>query len=138
MVSSLSNLVNNLSERFHRIKCKLEHDDKKCETCGIKYKYCNCFLEYTNFQDDLIEDKCLSCNKKHQRKLDEKLKKKKKFLTMITINLFYCCEKVFILMNMQMIGKNSRERHYLKNKDFYSHFNVEDITHAGYEHSKRV
>ena len=77
MVSSLSNLVNNLSERFHRIKCKLEHDDKKCETCGIKYKYCNCFLEYTNFQDDLIEDKCLSCNKKHQRKLDEKLKKKK-------------------------------------------------------------
>ena len=27
--SSLSNLVNNLSEGFHRIKCKLEHNDRK-------------------------------------------------------------------------------------------------------------
>ena len=27
-----SNLVNNLSEGLHGIKCKLEHDDKKCET----------------------------------------------------------------------------------------------------------
>ena len=57
MASSLSNLVNNLSEGIHRIKCKFEHDDKKCETCGIKYKYCDCFLEYTNFKDDLIEYK---------------------------------------------------------------------------------
>ena len=31
MASSLSNLVNNLSEEIHRIKCKYEHDDKKCE-----------------------------------------------------------------------------------------------------------
>ena len=29
MASSLSNLVNNLSEGLHRIKCKLGHDDKK-------------------------------------------------------------------------------------------------------------
>ena len=28
MASSLSNLVNNLSERTHRIKCKYGHDDK--------------------------------------------------------------------------------------------------------------
>ena len=34
MASPLSNLVNNLSEGIHRIKCKLGHDDKKCE----KYK----------------------------------------------------------------------------------------------------
>ena len=55
MESSLSNLVNNLSEGLHRIKCKLGHDDKKCETCGIKYKHCDYFLEYKNFKDDLIE-----------------------------------------------------------------------------------
>ena len=54
MASSLSNLVNNLFEGLHRVKCKLEHDDKKCETCRIKYKYCDCFLECTNFKDDLI------------------------------------------------------------------------------------
>ena len=50
-----SNPVNNLSEGIHNIKCKYGHDDKKCETCGIKYKYCGCFLEYTNFKDDLVE-----------------------------------------------------------------------------------
>ena len=55
MASSLSNLDNKLSEGIHKIKCKNGHDNKKCETCGIKYKYCNCFLEYTNFKDDLIE-----------------------------------------------------------------------------------
>ena len=74
MVSSLSNLVNNLSEGIHRIKCKFTHDDKKCETCRIKSKYCNCFLEYTSFKDDLIEYKCLCCNKNYQRKLGEKFK----------------------------------------------------------------
>ena len=36
MTSSLSNLVNNPSEGIHRIKCKIEHGDKKCEICGIK------------------------------------------------------------------------------------------------------
>ena len=51
MASSLSNLVNNLSEKIHRIKFKYKHDDRKCETCRIKYKYCHCFLKYTNFKD---------------------------------------------------------------------------------------
>ena len=33
---------------------------------GIKYKqYCNCFLEYANFKDDLIEYYCLSCKKSY-------------------------------------------------------------------------
>ena len=74
MASWLSNLVNNLSEELHRIKCKLEHDDKKCHTCGIKYKYYHCFLEYKNFKDDLIEYKYLCCDKNYQQKFDEKLK----------------------------------------------------------------
>ena len=63
LASSLSNLVNNLSEGIHRIKCKFGPEEKKCETCGIKYKYYDCFLEYTNFKDDLIGCKCLVCNK---------------------------------------------------------------------------
>ena len=36
MARSLSNLVNNLFEGIQRIKCTYGHDDKKCETCGIK------------------------------------------------------------------------------------------------------
>ena len=62
---SLSNLVNNLSEGIHRIKCKYGHDDKKCGTCGIKFKYCEFFVEYINLKDDLIEYKCLCCNKNY-------------------------------------------------------------------------
>ena len=63
MASSLSNLANNLSEGIHRTKCKFRHDDKKCEICGIEYKYCERYIEYMNFIDDLIEYKCSCCNK---------------------------------------------------------------------------
>ena len=76
--SSLSNLVNNIFEGIYRIKCKYGHDDKKCETCGIKYKHCDCFVEYTNCKDDLIEQKCLYCNKSYQRKFDEKITRTQK------------------------------------------------------------
>ena len=128
IASSLSNIVNNLSERIHRIKCIYGHDDKKWETCVIKYKYCDCIFEYTNFKDDLIEQKCLCCNKNYQHKFDERLKERflnkykfshhndKKFIL-----LFW---KMFILVNIWMIGKNSMKYHYLKKKDFYSHLNI--------------
>ena len=46
----------------------------KCETWRNKCKYCDCFLEYTNFKDDLIEYKCLCCNKNYQHKFEEKIK----------------------------------------------------------------
>ena len=54
MASSLSNLVDNLTEGIHEIKCKL-------------------FLEYESLIDNLIKFKCLSCNK-HSNKMHEKLK----------------------------------------------------------------
>ena len=50
MASSLSNLDNNLSEEIHKIKYKYGHHDKKHETCGITYKLCGSFLEYSNFK----------------------------------------------------------------------------------------
>ena len=28
----------------------IEHDNEKCEAGRIKYKDCNCFLEYKNFK----------------------------------------------------------------------------------------
>ena len=72
MTSLLSNLVNNLSEGIHKIKCKFGDDNKKYESCRIKYKYCLCFLENTNFKDGLIEYRCLCCKKDYQNKFDEK------------------------------------------------------------------
>ena len=70
MTSSLLNLVDNLAAGIHKIRCKYGHDNKKYETFGIKYKEC-----CRNVKDDLIECKCLCCNKNYQRKFDENLKK---------------------------------------------------------------
>ena len=44
MAISLSNLINNLSEGIHEIKCKYGHHDKRCETCINMYKHCDCFF----------------------------------------------------------------------------------------------
>ena len=77
------------------------------------------------------------CNKNCLIKFDKKLKEQF-FNTYIIINnnkyiinLFYCCEKVFILMNIWMIGKNLMKHYYMK-KD------MKDITEAGYGHTKRI
>ena len=46
MASSILNLVDSLAERIHEIKCIYGHDNKICETCGIKYTDLECCLEY--------------------------------------------------------------------------------------------
>ena len=69
----LSNLVDNLAEGNHKIKCKHGPDIKKYETSGIKYKDCDCCFEYKNAKDDLKEHKCFYCSKNIQNKLDENL-----------------------------------------------------------------
>ena len=43
--------------------------NEKCETCGIKCKGFDCFLEYTNLKDNFIEYKYLFCSKNYQKKL---------------------------------------------------------------------
>ena len=141
MASSLSNLVNSLAEGIHRIKCKLGHDDKKYEIRGIKYTYCDCFLEYTNFKDDLIEYKCLCCNKS-SRKFDKKLKEQffntykfsnhdnKKFILLLRKGV---CPYQYMNDWEKANGTSLPEK-----EDFYSHLNLQDITYADYAHAKRV
>ena len=53
MASSLSNLINNLSEGIDRIKCKLRYDYKNVKR--VQLNISDCFLEYINFKDDLTE-----------------------------------------------------------------------------------
>ena len=62
METSLQNLVDNLTEEIHKIKCK----------------DCDCFLEYESIKDNLIKYKCLSYNKDYSNKIDEELKKRLK------------------------------------------------------------
>ena len=76
MASSLLDLANNLSERIHRIKYIFENYDKELGKCEIKYKHCNGFLEYSNFQDDLIKYKCLVCKKNCQKMFNKRLKER--------------------------------------------------------------
>ena len=75
MASTLSNRVNNIFEVIHEVKCKYGHDDQKYENSGIKLNNYDNFLEYTNFEDDLIKHKRLCCNKNYKKKMfDENLK----------------------------------------------------------------
>ena len=67
MARSLSNLANNLSEGIHKIRCKYEHNDKIYRICGATYKVSDYFLEYTNFNDDVIAYKYLFFNKSYQQ-----------------------------------------------------------------------
>ena len=59
---------------------------------------------------------------------------------MITISLFYCCEKVFILTSIWMIGKWEKfnETTLTEKEDFYSHLSMEDIIDVDYAHARRV
>ena len=60
MASSLSNLVDNLADKNHK----------------VKGKDCDCFLEYESVKDNLVKYKCLSCNKDYSNKVGEDLKKR--------------------------------------------------------------
>ena len=67
MASWLSTLVDNFAGETHKIKCNYGHYNKKCKACGIKYKDCECCLEYKSIKDDLILCKCLCCNRNNQK-----------------------------------------------------------------------
>ena len=142
MASLLSILVNNLSEGIHRIKCKFGHDDEKCETCGIKYEYCDCFLEYINLKDDLTEYKSLCCNKSYQHKFDEKLKERLfdtyKFSNHNNNKFILLLRKGVYLYEFMDDWEKFNETSLPEKEDFYSHLNVRDITEADYVHEKSL
>ena len=77
----------------------IKNDIKKCETSRIKHKYYNCFLDYINFKDDLVEYKCLCCNKNYQHKFDKKLKEQP-FNTSKFLKAAIISENVFTPMNI--------------------------------------
>ena len=100
------------------------------------------FLEYTNFNDDLAECKCLSRNKNYEQKFEEKLKE-----------IFYNTYKFSNHNNNKFIlllQKSAYPYEYMgdwekfneislpEKEDFYSHLNMEDIIDADYAHAKRV
>ena len=125
MVSSLSNIVDNLSERIHK----------------IRRKDCDCFLKYESVKDNLIKYKCLSCNKDYSKKLDEKFKKRFKTFKFSNnyINKFTLLLRkgVYPYEYMDDWGKFN-ERNIPEKEQFYSNLNIKDTTEADYMHAKSV
>ena len=116
MTTSLSNLVDNLTEGFHEIKCK----------------DCDCSLEYESVKDNLIKYKCLSCNKGYSNKLDEKLKNRFKN----TFNFSNNDINKFILLLRKGVypyeymddWEKLNETAWPEKGEFYRNLNMEDIT----------
>ena len=141
MASSFWNLVNNLSEGIHKTKCKFVHEDKKCETRRNKYNYLDCFVEYTNFKDDLIECKCFCCSRNYENKFNKKLKKRflntNKFSNQDNNKLILLLWKRVYPYELIDDWEKFYETSLPEKEDIYSHLNTEDITDSDYAHRKK-
>ena len=103
---------------------------KKIETWGIRYNYCDCFLEYMNFKHDLMEYKYLGCNNEHKQKLNEKLKERLFNIQPCTFSshdhnnfTLFLQKSVYhyeYMDNWEKFNKIS----FLGKNDFYSHLNI--------------
>ena len=122
--TSLSNLVDDLAEGIHKIKCK----------------DCDSFLDYESVKDNLIKYICLSYNKDYANKLNEKLKKRFKNTSKFSnsdINKFILLlgNDVYPYEYMDDLEKFN-ETTLPEKEEFYSNLNMEDITDADYMHGK--
>ena len=106
----------------------------------IRYKDCNCFLEYQSAKKSLIKWKCLSCDKDYSTEFNEESKKKFKKKFMFSNNdtnkFILLLRKVVYPYEYMMIGK--RLSTLPEKGESYSNWNLKDITDADYMHMKRV
>ena len=114
-----NNLVDNLTEGIHK----------------IKFKDCNCFLEYQSVQENLIKYKCL-CKKDVSNKLGEKFKKRFKNTFKLSNNdinkiIFLLRKGVYPYKYMDEWEKFN-ETSLAEKEEFYSQLNMEDITDVYY------
>ena len=125
MSSSLSNLVDNLSEGLHSDKCT------DCKSC----------LDYMITKDDQLIFRCLECKKNYKKDFDKELIKR-------VGNVYKCCneDNKFILLLRKGVYPyeymDSWERFdeiSLPDKEaFYSSLNMENIADVDYRHAARV
>ena len=122
MGTSLSKLVDDLTEGICKIKCK----------------DCGCFLEYV--KDNLIKYKCLSCNKAYSSRLDEEVNKKFKNTFMFSSNDI---NKFILLLRKGVYPyeyvdewEKFNETTLPEKEKFYGNIGMEDITDGDYKHGK--
>ena len=96
-----------------------------------------------NFKDDLIEYKCLCCNKSYEQKCNETIWER--FFNAYSFSSNHDNNKFILLLQKGVYpyeyvdgGEIFNEILSPKKENFYSHLNMEDITDADYAHTKRV
>ena len=126
MSSSLSKLVNNLSEGIHNNKCV------DCNSC----------LDYIKIKNKKLLLKCFNCNAYYRKKINKDLIKKfkntysfcnndiNKFISLLRKGV-YPYEHVDNWERFNEISLPSKE-------DFYSNLNMEDINDIDYRHANNV
>ena len=124
--TSLSNLVDSLSDGLYYIKCK----------------DCNSFLDYMNFYDDKLVYRCFDCKTNFNINFNNKL------IDVFSNTYNFCSGDIntFILLLRKGVYPyeymDSFERCFetsLPDKDaFYSNLNMESITDIDYRHAKNV
>ena len=78
----MANSSNLVDKKLIRLNIRM-NVIKKGEACGVKYKYCDCFLEYKNVKNELILFKCFYCNKSYQQRFGEFLGKNSYYTNVI-------------------------------------------------------
>ena len=122
-VSSLSNLIKNLAEEIHKIKCNFRH-----ETRNVK------LVELNN-------RKSLCCYKNYQKHFDENLKKRffnTYKLSNYNINKFnlFLGKRAYFYEYMDDWKKYNKTS-LRETEGSYSNLNIEDIANIDYDHRKR-
>ena len=125
MATSLSNLVNNLTRRIHKLKCEIS----------------GCFLEYRSVEGKSIKYNCSSFNKHFLIKLNEELKKKFRNtfeFSKIIINKFILLlrKEIYPYKYMDDWEKFS-EKELPEKEKFSRNLNLENITDENYIPAKR-
>ena len=126
MSSSLSKLVDNLSEGIHNDKCV------DCNSC----------LDYIKIKNEKLLLKCLNCNTYCQKKFNQDLIKKFK-------NTYSFCDndlnKIVLLLRKGVYPyeymdswEKFHETSLPSKKDFYSNLNKENIDDIDYRHGNNV
>ena len=126
MLTSLSNLVNNLSEGVHNDKCT----------------DCKSYLDYMSIKFKKLIFRCSECKKNYEKDFNKKL------IQRFTNTYKFCNGDInkFILLLRKGVYPyeyvDSWERFdqtsLSDNGAFYSNLNMEDITDVDYRHAKRV
>ena len=125
MSSSLSNLIDNLSERLHCHKCI------DCKSC----------LNYMSVKDDQLIFRCFLCKKNYMKDLNKELIKR--FASTYEFSNGDIYKFIFLLRKGVYLYEyidnwEGFDETSMPDKDaFYSSLNMEDITDLDHRHAKR-